>query len=265
MSEEQPRTLATVQNTFRVVDALRQLEGAGVTELADHLSMSKGGVYNHLATLRRNEYVIKRGDQYELSFRFFNIGQFVKHQTTLYNISKPYLEELAREVDEHVVLLIEEFGMGIYLHRIQRQEGLSEEFTAKSIETPDHLHRSAAGKAILAHLPEARTEEIIEEHGLPGRTPDTITDRETLARELEVTRDRGYAINDEESISGTRAVGAPVRNHDQNIVGAISVTGPSSRMDDERVHKELPPLVTETANVIEVNMKTSEDNIRIRL
>lgn len=252
------RSLKTVERTCVIIQALQQLNGAGVTELADYLGFSKGAVHNHLATLHEQQYVMKDGDDYRLSYRFLNHGSYVQNQSTLTNASKPELRRLAEETGEYANLQVEAFGKGFYLAKIPGRKGISREFQAKMFEHPHSLHFSSTGKAILASLPRERTQAILDRDGLAAKTSHTITDREELLQELDEIRNRGYALNDEEEVLGARAVGAPVTNSDGEVLGAISVSGPNSRIKDEFFHDELPGKVVDTANLIEVSLETSE-------
>ncbi|KAB1185331.1 IclR family transcriptional regulator [Haloferax sp. CBA1149] len=258
------RTLKTVETTLDIIEALQELDGAGVSELASHLDLSKGGVYNHLATLHEREYLVKDGAEYRLSHRFFNLGHTVKHRTDLYNIAKPELEHLAEFTGGHAGLIIEEFGKAIYLHREIGNQGVSEEFSARRLEGSDHLHVSSCGKAILAHLPLEYVEWIVETHGLPAKTPDTITDVDSLLVELVEIREQGYAISDEEAVQGIRAIGVPILDTDDNVLGAIAVSRPKSQLPDELAYGLLPQLVIEAANIIEVNLVTQNPSQVIR-
>src|SRR6056297_1159724 len=90
-----PRTLKTVSRAFDVVRALEELDGAGVTELAEHLDLSKSVVYSYLSTLRAEKYVVKEDGTYRLSLQFLLVGEYVRNQSTLYRIGKPEIEKLA--------------------------------------------------------------------------------------------------------------------------------------------------------------------------
>jgi len=258
MGGKEPRTLGTVETACDVIDALVDLERAGVTELANYLDMSKGSAYNHLATLRKRELVVKDGDKYTLSHLFFNYGMYTRNRSALYNAAKPELEELASSVGEYAHLMVEEFGRGIYLVKEQGKKGIPDEYHVEKFEARDPLHVSSTGKAILAHLPESRVEEIIESRGLPRYTENTITDADALFDELAETRERGYGINDEEEIRGVRAVGAPILDSDGDILGSISVSGPSSRIKGEDFHEHIPEQVVGAANVIEISLETGQ-------
>ena len=256
-SDRSPRTLTTVERTCEIIDGLKQLEGAGVTELANRLGMSKGGVYNHLATLHDQGYVVKDGDTYELSHRFFNLGEFVKHRDPLYTAGRGEVDRLAEETGESAHLMIEQFGRGIYYYKARSEEGISQAFHRNLLEETDYLHWTATGKSVLAELPEERVLEIVDTHGLPSMTDRTITEIDPLLEELAATRERGYAVNDEEQIRGVRAVGTAVKNHNEEVLGAISVSGPTSRIGEETFTTRLPELVMQAANVVEVTLDTS--------
>lgn len=259
MEENEPRTLKSVERTCEVIDALIRMEPAGISELADELEISKGGVYNHIATLKKHNYVAKYDGKYRLSLRFLNVGNLVKHNHELYIAGEDHLKDLAKETDEYAHLMTILGGKAVYLSKARGDKGMAEEFHEKKTETTDYLHYSSAGKAILSKLPEDAVEAIVEQYGLPPETPNTITNREDLYRELETIAEQGFAINDEEEVLGTRAVGAPIEHKKTGIIGAISVSGPKSRMQGEKFSKELPRTVMNKANLIEINMNTAID------
>jgi len=253
---DEVRTLSTVERACDVVETLQEYDGATVSDLAEHLDMSPGGVYNHLATLRERNYVVKRGETYHLSLRFFNRGMYVRNQRLLYTAGKHEIERLAEETGEYAHLMAEEFGRGLYLLKVKGEKAISEEFEQQKQEYPDYLHLSSTGKAVLSELPRERVEEIVDQHSLPAVNENTITDKESLFQELETIRDRGYALNDQEEIRGTRAIGAPIMTED-HVYGAVSISGPVSRFDESRLD-EIADQVLQVANVISVNIATRE-------
>jgi DNA-binding IclR family transcriptional regulator len=113
------------------------------------------------------------------------------------------------------------------------------------------------GKAILAHLPESRVHEILDRHGLPEKTEQTITERDALFEELSEIRERGVAFDREERLSGLRCVAVPILSNSSRVEGALSVSGPTSRMQGERFESELPERLRSAANVIELNITYS--------
>jgi DNA-binding IclR family transcriptional regulator len=244
--------IEAVEKTVVVLEALRELDGAGVTELADHLNMAKATVYTHLATLRDCEFVVKDGGQYRISLRFLDFGEYAKGQTDVYGVMTDQVDMLAEESEEAAQFMVEEHGRGIYLYKGESSRAIQ---TASHTGSRRPLHCTALGKAILANLPDQRVEEIIDRHGLPQQTDATITDRDELLAALEEIREKGYALDDEEIQPGLRCVAVPVLDYDGDILGAVSVSGPTSRMQGERFREGIPEMVSNAANVIEINVR----------
>lgn len=254
MASEDGATVGATETTLRVLETLKQLDGAGVTEVADRLGIPKSTVHNHVSTLLRNEYVVKEGDTYRVGLQFLEFGEYIRSRMPIYDVARPEVERLAEETGELANLLVEEHGKGVYLCRAKGSKAVRlDTYAGMRV----HLHCTALGKAILAHLPADRVREIIDTHGLPARTDTTTTDEDALLRELDAVRDRGYAHDKEERLAGLRCVAAPIRNLEGNALGAISVSGPTSRMKGERFDEEVPEELVSTANVIELNLNYS--------
>jgi IclR family acetate operon transcriptional repressor len=254
MAKEAKYAVKSVETVFKILDALKQLNGAGVSELAAHLDLPKSTVHNYLSTLVQEEYVVKNGSSYHIGIRFLEYGAYARVQIDIYDIATPEVDELAASTGELANLMVEEHGRGSYLHRARGENAVQVE---AHVGTRVPLHGTALGKAIMAHLPSERVDEIIEQHGLTATTPNTITDRETLDDELAQIREEGVAFDDEERLTGLRCVAAPILSTNDRVLGAISVAGPSNRIRDDRFAEELPKQVLETVNVIELNVTYS--------
>ena len=109
------------------------------------------------------------------------------------------------------------------------------------------LHCTAVGKVLLAYMPETDAEIIIQNVSSEQRTGNTITDPAELKQHLKMIRARGYAIDDEENEEGVRCVAAPIRNEIGQVIAAMSVSGPSTRITIEKIDDSLKSRVTETA------------------
>jgi len=252
------RTLKTVTRAFDVIQALEEFDGARVTELADHLDMSKSAVYNHLTTLRENKFVVQEGNTYSLSLQFLLLGEYVRNQNKLYSIGKPEIESLADETGEYAHLATEQHGLSVNLYKVRGDKAVGSNYQTTKLQKPDYLHFSATGKSILASLPSDRVDAIVDRYGLVRKTENTITDREELLSALEQIRERGYAYNDEEEIEGLKAIGAPVMDRSGSVLGSVSVSGPTNRMNETEYHDTIVEKVTNAANVIEVNINMAE-------
>ncbi|WP_224338002.1 IclR family transcriptional regulator [Haloprofundus halobius] len=247
------RTIRSVKIAFNIIDALQRQEGVGVTELANELGHSKSTIHSHLQTLEERKFVVREGDSYRLSLRILDMAKHVREQVGNYDVIEDEVESLAEETGEIAQFGIIEYGNVSYLCKSAGERAVT---TASRVGTQQPVHSTSLGKAILAYLPAERRDEILDGVEYVRHTQTTITSRDELVTELERTAERGYGIDDEENIEGLRCVSAPVRNGEK-VLGAISISGPSSRFTDDRLHGELSDYVKRAANVIELNTKFS--------
>lgn len=246
--------IRSVETSHEVVDALRALGSATVTEVAAETGLSKGGAYKHLSTLRRRDYVTKEGTQYRLGFRFLDVGGQLRFQYPSAATIKDKTRTIAAETGEAALFTIEEHGRAVTLFRETGNRGV---FTRTRVGTRLYLHQTAGGKAILSQLPEERVHDIVDRVGFPEATDDTITDRDDLFAELERVRDRGYAFNREESTEGLVAVAAPLVPDDE-VLGACAVAGPRYRIGGDQLESTLPETLLGVVNELELNIAHSQ-------
>lgn len=244
------RRVKTADTIFDIIETLEEKDGATITELSDELDLAASTVHNHLSTLEEKEYVVKDGSTFHVGLKFLYYGMYAKNRRQLMRTAKPVLDELADETDEAALLVVEEHGKAIFLGNSLGDKAIQ---TYGNIGTRTHLHAIAAGKAILAHLPEDRVQEIIEQHGLPALTEQTMTDRADLLAELEEIREAGFALNRGGRIQGGCAI-ASALVVDGEVQGAVAVAGPEHRMRGERFTEEFPHEVMGAKNIIELEL-----------
>lgn len=253
MSEPENR-VQSVDLACALLRELQERERAGITELADLLGYAKSAIHTQLATLEANELVVKDGTSYRLSLRFLDMAESVKEQIGKYGVITSEVDSLADKTGEVVQFGTEEHGWLVYLYKTKGENAVE---TASSIGTREYLHSTSLGKSILSTYSEHRIEEIIEMRGLPSKTEQTISNKEKLFEELEQVREQGYAFDDEENIQGLRCVSVPVYSDAGDVLGAISISGPSQRMTPDRIEDELVTDTSKSANVIQINYKFS--------
>ena len=240
-------TIGATETSFRIVEQLAEEDGVGVSSLADRVGVSKSTVHNHLQTLAGLGYVVRASDEYQLSLRFLNLGDRARGRHGLYHVAKPEADSLVEAVGERAQVMVEENGVGIYIYQSLADQAVR---TDSHIGTVVDLHATAVGKAYLAHLPDEDRDTILDRLELRKQTSNTLTDRATLESELDEVADRGYAFNQEERTVGMRAVGAPILSDDERVLGAISVSGPTTRMSGTWFRDEVPDMITQSARVI---------------
>lgn len=211
-------------------------DGLGVTEIAEATGLSKSAAFAVLQTLLDGGYVADSGAgqqrRYHLGRALTRLGDRARSQTPLREVARPTLRRLADDLGLSVrlgVLQDEEIGV---VDRVDAHGGLRIDLRMGDREL---LHTTAIGKAILAARPESDVRRILGRRKLARRTPQTITDLATLLAHLQVVRERGYAIDDEEDFQGIICIGAAVRDHTGTADAAISVTTLKAGLTAERL------------------------------
>ena len=251
MADDANRPVKALLTMHETVEALDDLGRAGVVEVAERLDRPQSVIHDYLSTLAQLGYVVKTNGKYELGLRYLELGSHVRERVELYNVARPELGPLAEQSSsESVTLCIEENGLCVALDAVQSSESITYDWKPG---TYFGMHCSGAGKAMLAHYSEDRIDTIIDQHGLPARTENTITDRERLATELEAVRERGVSFERGEYKARMHTISAPITAASGNVLGALSVSGPAHRLRESDVETELEDMLLSTVNVIELN------------
>lgn len=213
--------------------------------------MNKSTVYNHLKTLEDERLIVRDGSEYRIGLRLLKFGSYAQQEHRLYRIALPEIERLAAQTGEIASLVVEEYGQAVYLTIETGDQAIGLDLYPGSRRS---LHATAGGKAIMAEFPPERVDEIDDQYGLAAVTQRSITYRDELTDRLAEIRERGIAFDDQEYIEGLRSVAAPIHATDGNVLGAVSVAGPASRLTDDRFEQELPAFVNSALNVIELDI-----------
>ncbi|ELY96664.1 IclR family transcriptional regulator [Natrialba taiwanensis] len=220
------KTISAVETSFEILDALNELEPAGVSAIAEQTDISTSTVFTHLNTLLTQGYLVKEGSQYRRSLRFLTDGGAIRQRFEAAQLLEEKVSELADITGEIAGAAVEERGYRIILSRSAGEMAAGDEIT---IGNHTQMHWTSLGKALLAHLSSTKRSKIIDHHGLPRGTDRTFTDRAELENELRKIRQQGYAIDDEEHLRGVRGIAVPILDDEQNIIASIGITGPRSR------------------------------------
>lgn len=242
-------TLKTVDKALNTLDFLGVFGGqVGVRELAEYLGINKSSTHRLLTTLERHGYVAQDPitGKYQLGMRIFEAGAVVLSQMSLRAAARPHLERLAQETGEVVHLAVENGDHCVYMDKINGPNAVQ---TASQLGWRKPLYCTGVGKMLLAHLPDPRIAQILREQELRPLTPNTVTDRSQLLKELEEIRSVGIAFDREEIELGLRCVAAPIVGTNSRVVAAVSVSGPNARFGQAQLPR-LIQLVLDTSQVI---------------
>lgn len=242
----------------RVTALLKALaaQPAGMTlgDLAAAAVLPESTTWRLLATLIEEGLVERATDgsgRYLMGLETFRLGSAVLHRLGIGQNVLTYLEELAADTGETVNLGALHGFHVLYLQKVESRHTLRASLTVGSATVPAHC--SANGKMLLAHLPAARLEALLDANPLEALGPNTITDRDALRAELARIRERGYSVDDMEFGPDIRAVAAPLRDHTGSVIAAVAVAAPSTRLTLDGAHA-LAPSVIAIANRISTRL-----------
>ncbi|MBM3302705.1 MAG: IclR family transcriptional regulator [Deltaproteobacteria bacterium] len=237
-----------------VVKALEILEAftdrddeLGVIDICNRLGLSKSNVSRLLDTLQNRGYIEqnKITGNYRLGLKSFEMGQIFFKKMGLLKQVRPVMEELTAQCDEAVYVAILHVGEVVYLDMVETTHSVRA-ISRVGWRLPAYC--TAVGKAQLAFLQEDELERFLSNLTLKRLTANTITDKEKLRRHLTQVAEQGYAIDNEECEEEIRCVGVPIWDYTRRPVASICISGPSSRVTDERIQKELAALVKEAGS-----------------
>ncbi|WDL96135.1 IclR family transcriptional regulator [Alicyclobacillus sp. ALC3] len=246
-------TVKSVDKAFALLEVVSEYpNGVSITELANHVGMYKSTVHRLLTTMMRHRAIEQDSEtgRYKLGYGVLDLGMRLLSSIDLRAEALPYLKELSAQVNEVVHLAFLDQGEVVYIEKVESAQTIR---MHSRVGTRVPVHATGLGKAILALLPRPEQVRIIERYGLPRLTEHTVTERESFLRSLETTRETGFAFDFEEHELGVCCVAAPIRDSAGRVVAACSVSGPSIRLDQRRLHNLVQP-VKETAAAISARL-----------
>jgi len=205
-----------------------------------------------LATLERNQFLERDSATgiYHPGIRLLQLAHLALEHNDLRRLADPFLQQLCELHRENVNLAILNGAEVIYLSVI---EGLQRVKLAAVTGQRLPALGTASGKAILSFLPEEIVQQLLA-RGIPQYTQRTLTSPGDLMEDFNRTRERGFAISEQEFEDGINAIAAPVFNSHNKPIASVSVAGPAYRLSKERM-LEISPSVIETANKIAHEVK----------
>lgn len=223
-------------------------EGMALTDIAEVVGLAPSTTHRLLTTLEAERFM--RFDAqtrlWQIGIRAFIVGNAFTRTRDVVAIARPAMRRLMEESGETVNLYVEEDGEAICMGQVESRQMM------RAIARPGgrvKLHCSGAGKAMLAHMRDDELSRILQAHGLARVTDRTLDTPRRLRADLEIVRERGYAIDDEEHEIGLRCIAAAIVDEHDRPVAAVSLSGPTARLTDAEV-ATLGPLVARAAATI---------------
>lgn len=245
----------SIRSVERALDVLACFENEpqalSLTQIADHLGMSKSTVFRLLATLESKRFVQRNGDtgHYRLGSRLIHMGAVATQDWDVNEWAQPHMVRLAETYGETVDLAILDGTNVMYIQVVESPQRVK---LSAVVGQRLPAYCTASGKAILAYLPFAQVMPLLG-IGLKRYTPATRTELDDLARDLQETLAQGFAVSEQEYELDISAVAAPVLNAQKYPVFALAMAGPSFRLPRERL-LELGPALRATTETMALAM-----------
>jgi len=229
------RDSGQVQSLTRALAILETLaettDGMTLSDVAQVVGLAPSTAHRLLTTLESRRFVrfLAPDGLWQVGVQSFVVGQAFRRSRDVIALARPQMRQLMEATGETANLYIEEGGEAVCMAQVESRQMM------RAIARPGgrvKLHCSGAGKAMLAHLPADEVAKILQAHGLPRTTDKTLDTPQRLKVDLERIRVLGFAIDDEEHAVGLRCVASTVLDEEGQPLAALSVSGPTARIDE---------------------------------
>src|SRR6056297_622723 len=241
-------TIKSLDRAMGVFDHLSTLPGATLSELAEDLDQSAATVYRILVTLEGRGLVeFDAGQQlWHIGPRAFVIGARYLRRTSVVERARPILRRLMEATGETANLGIAREAHVLFISQVETHASIRAFFPPGTLSP---MHASGIGKALLAQMSDDRLSRLIATAPLDRFTDRTLTEPGDLRADLQQTRARGYAIDDEEKNTGMRCIAAPVFDLSGEAVAGISVSGPVDRVSSSQTPRLAEAVIQAAADL----------------
>ncbi|WP_296426309.1 HTH-type transcriptional regulator BhcR [Yoonia sp.] len=245
----------TAQNTIKSLDralevlvALGEMDGGTLSEVAGALEQSPATVYRVLTTFQGHGFVDfdDQNQVWNIGATAFLTGSRFLRRSSLAERARPIMRDLMEATGETANLGIERDGQVLFLGQVETHATIRAFFPPGTVSA---MHASGIGKALLSRMDDTRQRRVLAAGQLARFTPYTLTDPEAMIADLHAAKLRGYAIDGEERNLGMRCIAAPVYNVFGETVAGISVSGPTTRITEDRIAALAQPVMDAAARL----------------
>lgn len=241
-------SIQALDRALTLLELIAESDGLTLSDVAARAGVAPSTAHRILNTLEAHEYVVHDDERgfWLIGVRAFEVGSSFLRNRKMVEIGRAVMRDLAESSGESVNLAIEDEDHVVFVSQVESHSPI------RAFHRPGsrgHMHCSGAGKALLAAMSDSQVKRVLHRTGLKKYTDKTLCNPEDLFEALSETRDRGWALDDEERTPGMRCIAAAVYNEHGEAVAGLSVSGPTVRLSDERLG-ELGPMVRRAADQI---------------
>ena len=208
-----------------------------LSELAHETGMTRATVRRFLLTLVREEYAETDGKYFSLAPKILELGHAVLSSMTFLDVVQPVMVQLARSLNESCFASVLEGEDVVYVANAAPPDRIVNISVSVGSRAP--AHSVSSGRVLVAALPDDAQARWLKEATLEKLTENTVTSRSALRKLLDETRRQGYSIVDQELEVGLRSISVPITNGNGEVLAALNVACPSSRITPEEMRGEV--------------------------
>jgi IclR family KDG regulon transcriptional repressor len=234
----------------------------GLTDLANEIGHAKSGIYKILSTLMRDGLVYQDHStkKYCLGPTMQRLGMLYNEPKGILSYAEPIVTEIAHSTMESIYIGMRQGDAVIVVYGKESPHNLR---LHTKIGQPCPINAGSIGKLMAAFDSPERIRLMLRQKPLTPKTPNTLIDPEKLLMEYETIRSQGYSISNQENCIGAFGIAAPIRNHNNQIIACLNISGPKDRFTPEKV-VEWTRLIIEGANEISARITCRDQNISHR-
>ncbi|MGH1477904.1 MAG: IclR family transcriptional regulator [Geminicoccales bacterium] len=242
--------IQVLDRAIGIMDAVSAADGLTLTSIAHQVGMATSTVHRILTSLEGHGLVSMDQERklWFIGVTAFQIGNGFLRNRKVVDLGRPIMRDLMMETGESVNLGIEDEGAIVYLAQIECHNPIRA-FHRPGTRT--RIHSSAMGKAILSTWSDAAIRKLLEKVGMPGFTRKTLTNDRRFFDDLATSRERQWALDDEEATVGMRCVAASILDEFGDVLAAVSISGPITRLTYDRIGELGPRIKRAAADITE--------------
>ncbi len=205
-----------------------------LSDLAEQVGLPASSAHRLLMTLQQHDFVDfdENTQLWHVGIEAYRVGSAYLNRTNFIEAARKPMRKLMANTGETANLAVIDHTDLVFVAQVESNHPVRAFFKAG---TRALMHASGIGKALLAQMPKRKLEALIQSTGLPEYTMNTLINKASLYEDLELTMRRGYSFDQEERYEGMSCVGAAIRSAKGELVGGISVSGPSVRFSPSQV------------------------------
>ncbi|KKI92158.1 IclR family transcriptional regulator [Bacillus sp. SA1-12] len=227
--------IQSVERALKILDLFDERDRElTITDISKRLNLHKSTVHSLLKTLQQKHYISQdeENGKYSLGLKLLERGSMVVSHRDLRNIGRKHLEWLSESTNLTIHLVILDGQEGVYVDKVEGK-GVTVLYSRIGRRVP--IHTSAVGKSLVATKSDLELNLLLEGYQFTRPTEKSISSKEEFLLEIEKVRQAGYSVDNEENEPGIYCLAVPIKNYSREVIAAISISMPSSKINEETI------------------------------